>query len=917
MGDHGEDDYDVIDDGGYYYVGVVEERVNCSTVPTPPHGDAARSPTTAAAILPPLPPNTSRTPDAVSSVACPPMSGRTSSARVTPTTNISGAGGNESASAATILAASGRLAGMLEPLPPGTAGTDKVHCMVLQPHPPPALAPPHVDDVGGAPTANSPNAAPPRRHTALHPASSPRKPTRQTAAVAAHPAAPHDAPTGTTAAHAPHRVPSYVRMERVSVSMHSAPAEVGSMDEGDDAHDTVKTTTVAVPERPVVVSRVSAHSTAASASSAAQRPGHASPAPGLGSRSISASGITSPPTLAATAPPSQSGAPAAAAAPPTPTSGTGSPQRRRARQSPSVDTEHPLVASALLPPSSLPPASGATHDGSATATPTRMRTPAEVPPWLAQVNTALMERTLAMAVVASQESDAISVPDSGLAQHRTVSQMSPSAEDWLNPCSRPTAAAVPGVSSYSRRGIRVGSPAGAMDTTAGWSTAASRAQLSAIDAGSVSSPGSVADANGGEGVSWLEGRRRYAAFAASVTATNGDNDSSAALEQPPSQRTSTAVSLRSTVENGDFIPISREQRAMTPHSQRCGSSGLPSLENSCVGDVEASLSGSGSGGLGRPPLAGARRASLNSQNAGSHSSDATMAPLRLRRGSNGSDSSTSAVGTAGKGVLAAMGGHTSTPPLPLPMASVARGGHAPAHPAPPASRAVHPVPSRSILSMATATTAPSLTSGELHRLCARPVSPLRMAVPTDSVFSSAPSLLSNNDGPSAVALPLARFPRYSLSSSTAGHPAGSSSAAAADVTATQRRASHTVAPSAAHEVRRNGPPVLSLAPQGRSAERERSRAVSLPSPLRPEAATVNVGGRPLPWYAPPALNSTPDPAQQQQQQQQQQQCGGESPYAPHDANDASYSHSDALASVSCATSAASLAAETQFVRYRN
>ncbi|KAG5483021.1 hypothetical protein LSCM4_07232 [Leishmania orientalis] len=410
--------------------------------------------------------------------------------------------------------------------------------------------------------------------------------------------------------------------------------------------------------------------------------------------------------------------------------------------------------------------------------------------------------------------------DSGLAQYRTLSHDPLSSDDGLNLSNRPNASrmqALPGERILHALGV----PPGPHRHSCGNDDSDTRMecrdgevnQPSATDTGSVSRRSSVmkhSNHRSGGASMPLSGGRCYM-----------DDGGFPVPAQHPWRIFSTAHSPHSEVENEGFIPIIHEQRAAAPQSKSCESSWRLSLDsNSSIANA------------GRRPFAASGRFVADRTNANNRGSAGVTAPMRLRPGTGGSSTSISVIGAFGSIAALIMGGST------VPFEAALHGR--PGHPAPvttastgnavaPASRGFQSATSSSALTVVTATTISSLASGELHRLAVKPSSPLRFAQPRTSLLGSAASLLSNNEGPSPMDLPLARFLRNSSSyglgdAATAPlpqppappPPQQRATAAAPQLTTPTIRSSTSTSCCC--------PPALSLVPSARSVERQKTAA---------------------------------------------------------------------------------------------
>ncbi|KAG5482690.1 hypothetical protein CUR178_06727 [Leishmania enriettii] len=418
--------------------------------------------------------------------------------------------------------------------------------------------------------------------------------------------------------------------------------------------------------------------------------------------------------------------------------------------------------------------------------------------------------------------------DSGLAQYRSLSHDPLSSDDGLNLSSRPNASRMQALSG-ERILHALGGPAGPHHRSCGNDDSDTTMecrngelnQPSVTDTDSVPRRSSVmkhsnhlsnavADPHSGGASMKLSGGRCYV-----------DDGGFPVPAQHPWRNFSTAHSPHSEVENEGFIPIIHEQRTAAPQSKSCESSWRLSLDsNSSIASA------------GRRPFAASGRFVAGRTNANNRGSAGVTAPMRLRPGTGGSSTSISVIGASGSIAALIMGGST------IPFEATLHGR--PGHPAPvttaatrnavaPASRGFTSATSSSALTVVTATTISSLASGELRRLAVKPSSPLSFAQPRTSLLGSAASLLSYNEGPSPMDLPLARFLRNSSSyglcdAATAPlppppappPPQQHSTPAAPQLTTPTIRSSASTSCYC--------PPVLSLAPNARSAERRKTAA---------------------------------------------------------------------------------------------
>ncbi|KAG5504582.1 hypothetical protein JIQ42_06419 [Leishmania sp. Namibia] len=418
--------------------------------------------------------------------------------------------------------------------------------------------------------------------------------------------------------------------------------------------------------------------------------------------------------------------------------------------------------------------------------------------------------------------------DSGLAQYRTLSHDPLSSDDGLNLSNRPSASRMQALSG-ERILHALGVPPGPHRHSCGNDDSDTTRecrdgevnQPSSTDTGSVSRRSSVmkhsnhlsnvaADQCSGGASMPLSGGRCYV-----------DDGGFPMPAQHPWRNFSTAHSPHSEVENEGFIPIIREQRAAAPQSKSCESSWRLSLDsNSSIASA------------GRHPFAASGRFVADRTNANNRGSAGVTAPMRLRPGTGGSSTSISVIGASGSIAAHDEGGAT------VPFEATLHGR--PGHPAPvttaatrnavaPASRGFHSATSSSALTAVTATTISSLASGELHRLAVKSSSPLRFAQPRTSLLGSAASLLSNNEGPSPMNLPLARFLR-NLSSYGLGDAATAPLPPPPAPPPPQQRATAAAPQPTTPTIRSSAstscccPPALSLAPNARSVERQKTAA---------------------------------------------------------------------------------------------
>lgn len=572
----------------------------------------------------------------------------------------------------------------------------------------------------------------------------------------------------------------------------------------------------------------------------------------------------------------------------------------------------------------------------------------EVPNWLAQVNTALMTGG-APAGVASQPVDAATAAapeverSAGLSEHRTFSQAAQSADDWLNPCTRPSAvememtAPTPTVAVAGGGGAYppgVVFPPGLRPSLGGEVDGFARSdgdesRSSVTDTASMSRSSTFADGGAGE--------RR------------GESRGLLGQVPYPSLRSSNTGSLRSgiTDNNGGFIPISRELHAMTPQSQRGESSGCLSLYSSGAADGEASLQGS----AGRQPGAFGRRFghANNAAISNSEGSGDVLAPVRLRRGSGGSDSTEGVGAAAGAGagsanVAAAIMSGVATSPGSRGARRAAGGtGHHPRHHQAAPVTAVAALTSQPDVSSSVCSTsgypplvpastalaarsggsssgAPlvSFNSSEMQSRGTNAMTPLQFSPPTPAIHGSAPSLLSNNSGP-AMNLPLARFLRNPSNTASLAHPAQPLPRSQPPPHATEQR--HQQQQHPPHTAGNGGSvsPVLSLG-AGRSPSSPDPPATAVNAPT---TASATAAAAVLPhWLRPTLAGEAPVTAAKAPtalQAAQPRWYGGERPLSRGGSAgaDGSMGHLEGLSNASRATSGASLAAETQFIQYRD
>lgn len=368
--------------------------------------------------------------------------------------------------------------------------------------------------------------------------------------------------------------------------------------------------------------------------------------------------------------------------------------------------------------------------------------PKDVPQWLAELNHALLHGPAAAPSPGNAQDNGTGQPStSDLAQHRTFSQAVTSSDDWLNPCSRPKGLAMNTAFYASSR------PAA---TAAGLPPGVSASQY---DQHLREDTGSCTDDDGGRGAgssqtsltdtnntSVSHGTPNNRSISNSdVTASTSNltapfterhwraEDGATVRRQYPSRHSSLAGSITST-DNAGFIPISREQRTMSPQSQRWESSGGLSLyssvgENALADQHTTALHTLVGGALPGLP----RRSGSNSMT--SRGSGDIMAPVRLNRNDGG----------AAAAIFAG-------PAITIPAGEVAQLAEMKLEP--PAM----PLASHGL------SLQPTSSSEELALPTKSAATPQRCTPLATSALGSA-SVLSTNEGPSTMRLQLARFMR--------------------------------------------------------------------------------------------------------------------------------------------------------------
>jgi hypothetical protein len=390
--------------------------------------------------------------------------------------------------------------------------------------------------------------------------------------------------------------------------------------------------------------------------------------------------------------------------------------------------------------------------------------PNAVPQWLAELNDELLRRAPAAAAAAAaappKESalgaSTSQLASSALAQHRTFSHaVTTSADDWLNPCSRPKGHASNAVfyASAQPAVTAAGLPPGVTASQYDRHMREDTARFTDDDGcrGAGSSETSLTDTNTNTSASRGTPNNKsmsnidVAASSSNHTApfTGGRwraEDGATVRRQCPSRNSSLPGSIGSS-DNAGFIPISREQRTMSPQSQRWESSGGLSLYSS-VGDSAPAEHHTGPHQPNGVLLGLGRRRETSSVTSRGGGSDDIMAPVRLSRNDGGVAAAVMSTSTATMAT-----GETLQPQEvkqePLFMPATTRGSSL--------------QPSRT-------------SSGEDLAMNMKSIGmPQRYALSTESALRSA-SVLSTNEGPSAMSLPLARFMRNtSTGSSVAAH----------------------------------------------------------------------------------------------------------------------------------------------------
>lgn len=514
-----------------------------------------------------------------------------------------------------------------------------------------------------------------------------------------------------------------------------------------------------------------------------------------------------------------------------------------------------------------------------------------VPLWLAQLNTVLVKHNAPRTPPSMDDSAA----HGELGNHRTFSQtVTSSVEDWLNPCHRPkgTHSNFYAAQQHQQDQQQLQHPAArAVDLPPGV-TAALHDQLMREEMGSASySQTSLTDTSNSVSHETPKmgtiSNSDVTASASNRTApfTGGRwraEDGAPVRRQYPSRNPSIAGSVGSA-DNAGFVPISREQRTMSPQSQRWESSGCLSVYSS-VADSSAPQQGpqpahGTANTAGGAPVGLVRRPELVSAATPGSGGD-IMAPVRLATHDVGSVAAILSTSVA-----------TMTTSETVPLAEVTEAPLV----MPPTVRAF--------------SLQPALCSAEDLSLNMRQVgTPQRYALSTESALGSA-SVLSTNEGPSAMRLPLARFMRNPSAGSAVngfGHhqrqhqqqqqQQGQPQASQQE----QHALTHAPMPSPSPAGRRVGPAVLSLRAESPLSDELRTRDAAAAAA---GGANPNSGRRAPSWVR-------QSPHAQPLRQGQVQTLDDEVDFTAS----LTLTPTDVVSNASRATSALSLAAETTFVR---